>query len=117
MNLIDLLILTLGATETSTATWVVLMVVVGFLNAGVLAAWRIYAGKVGKAEDDLRKAEDKVSDTRHNELKTMIGGIDSSVRSMTTRVDGVEKRVGTLERGHAVMQARMGLNAHGEDPE
>lgn len=105
------------ASETSTATWAVLMVVVGILISAVFAGWRIYATKISKAEDSLKEAEVKVDDSRHNELKTMIGGVSESVRSMSTRFDGVERRVGTLERGHAVMKARLGLNDDGSDPE
>ena len=117
MTLIDLAILTLAASETSTATWVVLMAVVGFISTGVIAAWRMYVNKVSKAEDELKKAEARVDDSRHSELKTMIGGVNESVRSMSTRFDGMERRVGSLEQGHAVIKAHLGLNADGSDPE
>lgn len=102
------------ASETSTATWAVLMVVVGFISAGIIAAWRMYSAKVGKVEDQLKVAEDKVSDTRHSELKTLISSVKDSVHEVGGRVDHLDKRVGHLEKGHAEIKAQLSAKNGGE---
>lgn len=110
----------LAQTETSTATWAVLMVVIGFIMAGVWFALRILFMRVAesKRETDkaIRDADEAKSETqtaRHNEIKTMIGSVEHGVHAVGSRVEDHEKRLGHLEKGHARIQQELkGLGAH-----
>lgn len=110
-------ILSTAMSETNSPTWAIVMFLLGLLGAAAIAGWRMHSNRMDKAKDDLKQSEGKVSDTRHNELKTMISSVDSNMRMVSTRIDGLDGRVGKLERGHAAIKAHMGINANGEDPE
>lgn len=97
----------LAQSETSTATWAVLTLVVTFLIAGVLAVYRVMSVKLSDANKRVEKTEDNAQSARHNEIKTMIRGVNKSVDSVGVRVKEVEDRVGHLEIGHAEIKAQI----------
>ena len=99
--------LTLAQSETSTATWTVLMVVVGALVTGMFYLFRNLTGKVAKAEEKADAAEIKIADTRHNEMKTLVAQVGEDVKSVGHRMDKVEVRIGDLEIGHAEIKKQL----------
>lgn len=106
---------TLSQAETSTATWVVLMVVVGALVSGVFAVYRVMANKLTKSEDRVDASESKVADARHAELKSMVKHVGDDVNRVGGRMDKMEGRVTQVEIGlakhHQEIQAIKGAQS------
>lgn len=108
MNRITLVNLILAAqSETSSATWAVLMTLVGFIAAGVIAAWRMYAMKLDSEKKRADANEEKASDARHAQIITKIDGVKESVDGVASRMDKVEARVGHLELGHERLENQL----------
>lgn len=114
MNLSALPIL--AQTETSTATWAVLMVVLTALVATGLAVYRVMTMKIAKAESDAHVSESKLADSRHNEMKTLVESVGSDVLAVGSRTDKIERDVTDLKIGHAELHQRVdGLNRKAEN--
>lgn len=111
--MINLTSFILAQSETSTATWAVLMVVVSALVAISLAVYRMMIAKVAKAEDDAKSSESKLADSRHSELKTMVAGVDRGVHDISSDMKKIEGRVSRLEVGHGVLAERLDKVAGG----
>ncbi|WP_115009509.1 hypothetical protein [Synechococcus sp. N5] len=95
------------ASETSTATWAVLMVVVSVLIAMTLAFFRSKNAELSEARKTASKNADEATSARHNEIKTLIGGVKESVDGVAHRMDKVEDRVGHLEQGHERLEIQI----------
>lgn len=96
----------LAQVETSTPTWAVLMLVLGFLISAVLLILRIMNGKV-------ETAENRLADGRHNEVKTLIGSVGSDVQGVAHRMDKVERDVTGLKIGHAELRQQVDAASKG----
>lgn len=108
MNLGQKLIMAVTlASETSTATWAVLMLVVSALIALALAAFRSKNSELSEARKVASKNADDATSARHNEIKTLIGGVKESVDGVAHRMDKVEVRVGHLEQGHERLESQI----------
>ncbi len=95
------------ASETSTATWAVLMVVVSVLIAMTLAFFRSKNAELSEARKIASKNADEATSARHNEIKTLIGGVKEGVDGVAHRMDKVEDRVGHLEQGHERLESQI----------
>lgn len=98
----------LAQSETSTATWAVLMVVVSALIACVLAFYRMMNNKIANAENEAKSSESKLDDARHSEIKTMVASVDRGVHEISSDMKKIEGRVSKLEIGHSLLNERMG---------
>lgn len=104
----------LASAETSTATWAVLMVLVGGTISGLIVLYRSLSGKVQHAEDKVQHAEDKaddseskLADARHAEMKTLVGQVGDDVKVVGGRMDKIEGRVAKVEIGHAELHQQI----------
>tara|TARA_R100000657_G_C4666290_1_gene110249 strand:- start:569 stop:925 length:357 start_codon:yes stop_codon:yes gene_type:complete len=105
------------ASETSTATWAVLMVVVSALIAAVFMMLRGASKNLSQANANAEKHADDAQAARHNELKTLIGGVNKAVDGVAVRMDKVEGRVGDLEVGHGKLKTQLESMRMGGDRE
>lgn len=134
MNLLDLFILTLASTETSTATWAVLMVVVSAMIGLAIASYRQGSSKLSASQKEAEDAKKEANLARHAQVIDKIDAVHNSVGSVDRHVEKIEsalkehqistekhfaimdRRVGKLEVDRAKIMATIGM-ANGEDTE
>jgi uncharacterized protein HemX len=97
----------LAQSETSTATWAVLMVIVGALISGLIVVIRAMHTKVQTAQGETNASESKLADARHDEMKTLVGRVGDDVKAFDHRMDKVEDRVSKVEIGHAELHEQV----------
>lgn len=108
MNLGQKLIMGLTlASETSTATWAVLMVVVAVLTGAMFAGWRIYSSNLEAANKRADQHEADAVAARHSEVITKLDGVRQEVHGYGVRLQKAEHDIGELKQGQAEIKVQL----------